>query len=179
MFRLTGSKEDSRISKLIKSESFSLLVLRPSDFSYLEKTFTGNLVFQHVQSVMVPSPFSETSHWPSLVVETVPPRRPLVSFDHQSKPAYQLTTSDLTKYASHVYVLVRRNELRASKIMAKRLTNHPKVTVLWNVSYIFKDLIKAKLIESRPLPPNAREMEIYYSPSLSRTSRLVKRRNYK
>ncbi|CAE6460327.1 unnamed protein product [Rhizoctonia solani] len=38
----------------------------------------------------------------------------------------------LTKYASHVYVLVRRNELRASKIMAKRLTNHPKVTVLWN-----------------------------------------------
>lgn len=38
----------------------------------------------------------------------------------------------LTKYASHVYVLVRRNELRASKIMAKRLTSHPKVTVLWN-----------------------------------------------
>jgi len=38
----------------------------------------------------------------------------------------------LTKYASHVYVLVRRDELRASKIMAKRLINHPKVTVLWN-----------------------------------------------
>lgn len=38
----------------------------------------------------------------------------------------------LTKYGSHVYVLVRRNELRASKIMAKRLTTHPKVTVLWN-----------------------------------------------
>jgi thioredoxin reductase (NADPH) len=40
----------------------------------------------------------------------------------------------LTKYASHVYVLVRRGELRASKIMAKRLVNHPKVTVLWHVS---------------------------------------------
>ena len=40
---------------------------------------------------------------------------------------------DLTKYGSHVYVLVRRSELRASKIMAKRLTSHPKVTVLWNV----------------------------------------------
>lgn len=40
---------------------------------------------------------------------------------------------DLTKYGSHVYVLVRKNELRASKIMAKRLTQHPKVTVLWNV----------------------------------------------
>jgi len=42
--------------------------------------------------------------------------------------------TDLTKYASHVYVLVRRDELRASKIMAKRLVAHPKVTVLWNVS---------------------------------------------
>ncbi|MCP5815813.1 NAD(P)/FAD-dependent oxidoreductase, partial [Klebsiella pneumoniae] len=38
----------------------------------------------------------------------------------------------LTKYASHVYVLVRRDELRASKIMAKRLLSHPKVTVLFN-----------------------------------------------
>ncbi|KAJ9125693.1 hypothetical protein QFC22_000656 [Naganishia vaughanmartiniae] len=40
----------------------------------------------------------------------------------------------LTKYASHVYVLVRRGELRASKIMAKRLTAHPKVTVLWHTA---------------------------------------------
>ncbi|WFD19755.1 hypothetical protein MCAP1_001991 [Malassezia caprae] len=38
----------------------------------------------------------------------------------------------LTKYASHVYVLVRRDELRASFIMAKRLLSHPKVTVLFN-----------------------------------------------
>ncbi|KAF5367299.1 hypothetical protein D9757_010113 [Collybiopsis confluens] len=38
----------------------------------------------------------------------------------------------LTKYGSHVYVLVRRHELRASKIMAKRLLNNPKITVLWN-----------------------------------------------
>ncbi|KAI0671171.1 thioredoxin reductase [Trametes maxima] len=38
----------------------------------------------------------------------------------------------LTKYGSHVYVLVRRGELRASKIMAKRLVNHPKITILWN-----------------------------------------------
>ena len=41
-------------------------------------------------------------------------------------------STDLTKYGSHVYVLVRRGELRASKIMAKRLMNHPKVTILWN-----------------------------------------------
>lgn len=39
---------------------------------------------------------------------------------------------DLTKYGSHVYVLVRRSDLRASKIMAKRLQSHPKVTILWN-----------------------------------------------
>ncbi|TRM56928.1 hypothetical protein BD626DRAFT_516866 [Schizophyllum amplum] len=38
----------------------------------------------------------------------------------------------LTKYGSHIYVLVRREELRASKIMQKRLLNNPKITVLWN-----------------------------------------------
>lgn len=38
----------------------------------------------------------------------------------------------LTKYGSEVYVLVRRDELRASKIMAKRLLSHPKVKVLFN-----------------------------------------------
>ncbi|KAG2184096.1 hypothetical protein INT44_009111 [Umbelopsis vinacea] len=40
----------------------------------------------------------------------------------------------LTKYASHVYVLVRRDKLRASKVMAARLLKHPKVTVLFNTS---------------------------------------------
>ncbi|KAJ1960573.1 thioredoxin-disulfide reductase [Dispira parvispora] len=38
----------------------------------------------------------------------------------------------LTKYASHVYVLVRRDQLRASSIMANRLVSNPKVTVMWN-----------------------------------------------
>ncbi|KAG0217547.1 thioredoxin-disulfide reductase [Mortierella sp. GBA43] len=38
----------------------------------------------------------------------------------------------LTKYASHVNVLVRRDKLRASKVMANRLLNHPKVTVHYN-----------------------------------------------
>ena len=42
-------------------------------------------------------------------------------------------SSDLTKYGSHVYVLVRRAELRASKIMAKRLLNHPKIVSLMTV----------------------------------------------
>lgn len=38
----------------------------------------------------------------------------------------------LTKYGSHVTVLVRKDKLRASKTMAKRLTTHPKVTVRYN-----------------------------------------------
>jgi thioredoxin reductase (NADPH) len=38
----------------------------------------------------------------------------------------------LTKKASKVIVLVRRDELRASKINAKRLMNHPKVEIKWN-----------------------------------------------
>ncbi|KAI9301912.1 thioredoxin reductase [Cunninghamella echinulata] len=40
----------------------------------------------------------------------------------------------LTKYASHVNVLVRRDVLRASKVMASRLLKHPKVTVHFNTS---------------------------------------------
>ncbi|KAK3903776.1 thioredoxin reductase [Staphylotrichum tortipilum] len=38
----------------------------------------------------------------------------------------------LTKYGSHVTVLVRRDKLRASNIMAKRLLGHKKVTVRFN-----------------------------------------------
>lgn len=38
----------------------------------------------------------------------------------------------LTKYGSTVYVVHRRDELRASAIMAKRLVEHPKVEMLWN-----------------------------------------------
>lgn len=38
----------------------------------------------------------------------------------------------LTKYGSHVTVLVRRGELRASKLMANRLLAHKKTTVMFN-----------------------------------------------
>merc|ERR1712230_295941 len=38
----------------------------------------------------------------------------------------------LTKYGSHVTVLVRKDKLRASKTMAKRLLAHQKVTVKFN-----------------------------------------------
>jgi thioredoxin reductase (NADPH) len=38
----------------------------------------------------------------------------------------------LTKYGSKVYLVVRRDELRASKIMAERAKKHPKIEILWN-----------------------------------------------
>ena len=38
----------------------------------------------------------------------------------------------LTKFASRVYLVHRRNQLRASKIMAERALKHPKIEMLWN-----------------------------------------------
>lgn len=42
----------------------------------------------------------------------------------------------LTKYAKKVFLVHRRDELRASKIMADRAKKHPKVEILWNCELI-------------------------------------------
>ncbi|MES2121734.1 MAG: FAD-dependent oxidoreductase, partial [Chlamydiota bacterium] len=38
----------------------------------------------------------------------------------------------LTKYAKKVFIVHRRDQLRASKIMCERALHHPKIEMLWN-----------------------------------------------
>lgn len=38
----------------------------------------------------------------------------------------------LSKFASTVYLIHRRDQLRASKIMARRAIDHPKIEIVWN-----------------------------------------------
>jgi thioredoxin reductase (NADPH) len=38
----------------------------------------------------------------------------------------------LARFASKVYLIHRRNKLRASKIMTERIIHHPKIEVVWN-----------------------------------------------
>lgn len=42
----------------------------------------------------------------------------------------------LTKFAEEVVIVHRRDEFRASRIMADRVLNHPKVRVLWNTRVV-------------------------------------------
>ncbi|MEO8194993.1 MAG: thioredoxin-disulfide reductase [Gemmatimonadales bacterium] len=42
----------------------------------------------------------------------------------------------LTKYASEVVIIHRRDQFRASKVMADRVLGHPKVRVIWNTRVV-------------------------------------------
>ncbi|HAC65420.1 MAG TPA: thioredoxin-disulfide reductase [Cyanothece sp. UBA12306] len=42
----------------------------------------------------------------------------------------------LTKYGSQIHVIVRREEMRAGKIMQNRVLAHPRITVHWNTEII-------------------------------------------
>lgn len=58
----------------------------------------------------------------------------------RNKPLYVIGGGDsaveeasfLTKFGSKVYIVHRRNELRASKIMQKRALDNPKIEILWD-----------------------------------------------
>jgi len=54
----------------------------------------------------------------------------------------------LTKYAKKVFIVHRRDELRASKIMAQRAINHLKVEVLWDsvITKIDGDTVVRKVL---------------------------------
>jgi thioredoxin reductase (NADPH) len=66
----------------------------------------------------------------------------------------------LTKFASKVFIVHRRDKLRASKIMADKAIEHPKVEILWNstivkidgddivTSVTIQDVISKKYTES-------------------------------
>ncbi|MFA6916654.1 MAG: thioredoxin-disulfide reductase [Parachlamydiales bacterium] len=67
----------------------------------------------------------------------------------------------LTKYGSHVYIVHRRNELRASKIMQERALHHPKITILWDseIMRVEGDSIVRSVIIRNFVTEEEKEME--------------------
>ena len=67
----------------------------------------------------------------------------------------------LTKYASRVFIVHRREELRASKIMAERAMKHPKIEILWNrvLHKVMGDQIVRKVILQNSLDHQLEERE--------------------
>jgi len=63
----------------------------------------------------------------------------------------------LTKFASKVYMVHRRNKLRASKIMADRVLNNKKIEILWNSEV--KDIIGDQKVEKLKLYDNVKNEE--------------------
>ena len=51
----------------------------------------------------------------------------------------------LTKFASTVHLVHRREALRASKIMAERVLKHPKIEVIWNT--VVADVLGREVVE--------------------------------
>lgn len=57
----------------------------------------------------------------------------------------------LTKFGSKVYIVHRRDKLRASKIMQERALNHPKIEILWDsqiISVEGDDVVRSVVIKN-------------------------------
>lgn len=52
----------------------------------------------------------------------------------------------LTKFGKRVFLVHRRNEFRASKVMVKRALSHPKIEVLWNT--VLAEVLGDKVVKS-------------------------------
>jgi thioredoxin reductase (NADPH) len=64
----------------------------------------------------------------------------------------------LTKFASHVTIVHRRDEFRASKIMAGRVLEHPKISVRWDT--VVEEILGETTVEAvrlRHLPDDTTE----------------------
>ena len=61
----------------------------------------------------------------------------------------------LTKYASKVYLIHRRNELRAQKILQERLFANEKVEVIWDT--VVEEIRRARTARSPPCSPAQRQ----------------------
>ena len=68
----------------------------------------------------------------------------------------------LTKFASKVYVVHRREEFRASQIMQDRVMNHEKIEVIWNstVEKIVGDGAVSSVVIKDTLDSSEKEMKI-------------------
>lgn len=55
----------------------------------------------------------------------------------------------LTRFATHVYVIHRRDALRASQIMQERALAHPKITFMWNT--VVEEVAGKKTVEALEL----------------------------
>lgn len=68
----------------------------------------------------------------------------------------------LTKFGSKVYIVHRRDELRASKIMTDRAKNHPKIEILW--SHVIEKISGGQTVERVTLK-NLKTGELYERPA--------------
>lgn len=67
----------------------------------------------------------------------------------------------LTKFGSKVYIVHRRDQLRASKIMQQRAINHPKIEILWDsvITSIGGDTLVRSVVIENVKTKESKEME--------------------